>query len=839
VKIEHSTEVSFGDTGDVSVTMGFQESSPTAALHVAEDVFFKDEGGDIKDFLSRPRLVLSGDFTSTDTGTTFNSFNLMRWIQLNYADKLKGKYAMSFDVVFNIEVSADRFQQGRYIFAYMPTYYQNITGGGSAACTPGGRWYNNHRATLTQTTQLQHVEFDLNVDKSAQLRIPWRYINPFIEIGSTTDWSGASAPDYGVCFMAPYVPMAYGSGGSSTASFNVWMSLENVSFYGTANYQSNAEKEAESVGDGPISGPLTKITGVLSGVADVPFVGHYAKPASWVTDALARAAKHFGFSSPKIQSGISPMANMPNAYNANADVPRPVQSLALTINNGVTTDPRVSGAKIDEMSIDYLKGIFAYKGTYNLSTSNSVNDTLMAIPVSPIRPKLSSTITDSVGPVSYVLNHHGPLGYIATRFRFWRGGIKYRIKIAKTEFHTGKLLIAWAPYDPLVQTDGGIPTVDSSYYSYRHIVDLSMGNEFEFTVPYMSPRPWKDVYAVENGGWSTNPQTIANARFANTDWINGNVRVLVLEKLKCPSACNPTISFVLEMAGAEDFQFSSPMANTLYDNGVSYQPGQIGWISYFQSNKENSVIANFSFGGHSSLRDSQSVRVCEIAGGEKIDSLRKLMKRYTTCLVTPNGVTDQFLANAWSNMGLMQVNSTDVANNPHYADDFAFFGAMFTLFRGSVRYKVYCDANGTQSGSITRHQLEAVLVGATPGMRNTTTTIPAVYDVPSVFNVDSPASTGRAIVSIALSEALEFSIPYYARDYHYAVQAMYQLESKTGPTVTVAAPGTIGVPTTSALVKLHYPTAITLQKRFERSLGEDASFSYFVSCPPVYDPRDL
>ena len=282
------------------------------------------------------------------------------------------------------------------------------------------------------------------------------------------------------------------------------------------------------------------------------------------------------------------------------------------------------------------------------------------------------------------------------------------------------------------------------------------------------------------------------------------------------------------------------MATTVYKSGNSYAPGQVAWVATPQAGVETRSITNFCFGGHSSLGDKTNVKITEIAGGEKIDSLRKLMKRYTTAVITPNGAINNFVVNPWSGMGFMQTDATTVAINSTFNDDFAFFGAMFMLFRGSVRYKCYCDATGTQSNNIARQQIEAMLVTSTPGMRTTVNSIPAVYDVPTVFTLTSPANTSRALATIVLSDALEIAIPFYARDYHYGVQAMYNLEGKlsTDVVVPVALPGTIGYPATSAMVNILTQSAISLVKRFDRSLGEDASFSYFVSCPPLYNPRD-
>ena len=85
---------------------------------------------------------------------------------------------------------------------------------------------------------------------------------------------------------------------------------------------------------------------------------------------------------------------------------------------------------------------------------------------------------------------------------------------------------------------------------------------------------------------------------------------------------------------------------------------------------------------------------------------------------------------------------------------------------------------------------------------------------------------------------MEFSIPFYAKDHNYLVQGMFNNLEAVGTTASPSmAEAEIGSPSVGAYINILCPGTHTLRKRFDRSLGEDASFSYFVSCPPVYDGR--
>lgn len=815
-------ETSFGDTGGMSTTMGHTETEAKVTVPYDQGIHYNDEGGDIKDFLSRPKLLASYSIANTDTATTYTDINIHERVLVDYKPKLLGKYAMAYDIVLDVEVSADRFHSGRYIVYYIPSFYY-----GKLAIN---NWRVSHAATLTQITQLQHVEIDVAVDKSVRLTIPWRFINPFIELVQPSATGVFDRPDYGHIRMVPYYPLTFGSSGAPTATLNVWYSLKNVKFYGTADYQSGtADNELKSVGSGPISGPLSTITGVLRGAGQVPMIGKYAKPASWVTEALARTAKHFGFSSPAIQSGVTPFYNAPLSYTALTDVPRPVQTLAATVSNAVSVDPKHSGAKIDEMSIDYLKGIYAYKSTQAWTTTDARDTVLFNVPVNPLQPLNSTVITASGGGTS-TLYHHNPAGYIASRFKRWRGSMKYRLKLVKTEFHTGKILVCWHPNNAAVQQDVPPPSVDNTYYRYRQVIDISRGNEFEFVVPYISTRPWKNVL----------PQTWDAGGYGTADYANGYFSVLVLDQLRAPDTVAQSIQFLLEVAGGEDFKLSGPYAAPVVSTDAFAFQNKPAYCftAVYQAVPENQVITSYSFGEHPPMGDSTTIDVSLVAGGEQIDSLRKLLKRYTTCFISqPTASVTHFALTMQTLPYISQVSASDyVANylayNAQYQDDFAYFGQLFAFFRGSLRFRVNFDPTGPGTGSVARQQhlvtindyLAVGLTQVSPGVSPVTS--PAVITT-------SPDAASKAFAVSSLSESLEFSIPYYSSDHNIAVQTTSNTIAG-GPTISSAKPGAM---CTMANYRILSPTALTLTTRFERSIGEDASFAYFVSCPPVLDPR--
>ncbi|APG78999.1 hypothetical protein 2 [Changjiang picorna-like virus 12] len=820
------SENSFGDTGGISISLGHTDVKPNAAQAQPTGHFYDDKGGSIEQFLSRPKLLAAYTLGATNTATTFPKVNILKKIIDDYRDKIVGKYCMAFDIEFTIEVSATRFQQGRYMFCYLPSFYFN--GGTGTDDTTLSSWKVSHAATLTQCTQLQHVEFDLNVDKAVTLTIPFRYFNPFMEIIYTPGASNTpTIPDYGIVFLRPYVPLSVGAGGTANADVNIWYSLKNVKFYGTANYQSAADQEAKSVGDGPISGPLGVVTKTLNGLSDVPFIGHYARPASWVSEALGRVAKHFGFSSPTIQNGVTPLYNMPYGYGANTDVPRPVQSLSYTTSNSVTESSEVTGSKVDEMSIKYLAGIYAYKTGFDWGTGLLRNALLFETAVNPLLPYSTTTILNVLPETVY---HHNPAGYIASRFKFWRGTIKYKLKLVKTEFHTGKLLVCWHPGNESIFNHTAPPDVGASYYRYRQVIDISVGNEFEFSVPYMSPRNWKNVVPV-------NPTSSGNT---NADFANGFFSILVLDTLKAPENVNQTIRLLLEVAGGEDFAVMGATPTSFYaESETGHNAPRFVYAGEYQSATqmpaENSTLVSYSFGSHLPMERDKNISACQVSGGEYIETLRKVLKRYTRAFRTPASGTNVYhLFGPFSAPHFYAPGAATAIVQAEDQDDFAYYGQMFCFYRGSTRFRIAFAADSPGSANLNRHQHRVALCDLnTTGQVSLFNGGAAVAGTTCVYpGLDSAAVT-YAVSS--LTEAVEVSLPYATADANVLVQ-----------TLSVPGNGIYGIwlnsasPGTCAYMGIHkslVPSTITLATTFDRAIGDDASFSYFVSCPPVNDDR--
>lgn len=560
----------------------------------------QDGAKDIKDFLLKPTLLAGGQLTTTDSGN-FQVRPMPEYLLNNarIAAKLAGVAMIRCDIVFTLQVNAQRFQQGRYILAWLPT------GGISATSSGAAAWYRAHAVNTTTVTQLPHVEIDLATQTTAILRVPYSSIFPYAAISTST----AGQTTLGWSFLRPYSPLQAGSG-TNSCSYMLFAHLENVELAGNIMPQSGRVKfrsahsivsrEVEDSTPGSISailGVLSRGTGIM---ASVPVLGPIMRNVSWTTDYLAQGAKYFGFSKPIVLDKPTRVGRVSFPYSATADGPTLAQPLSLLTDNEVPLHDGVARTALDEMSIDFIKQQYAYMMTFSWSVTDNVGT------IFPFEHNPSAYITN-LGVNGSVPT---PIALLSFYFKFWRGGMKFKFKFVKTEFHSGRLIFAYAPY---IRGLNPNPSIDTSTFLVREIVDIRTTSEVEFCVPYVNP----DLY-LPFGFDNANP-------LENTA---GTLYVIVGDALVAPDTVSDSIPIILEVCGAPDFEVSVPVAASMTPMiPFATQSGTLRDLSVPRATRFQSQAGYVKHECVILGSDSQDMSASAIAIGEKPTSFRQLIKR--------------------------------------------------------------------------------------------------------------------------------------------------------------------------------------------------------------------
>lgn len=597
------------------------------------------------DYLSRPSVITSGSFTSSDSGVLYYTSVASVMNSLKSA-RLSNQQAIKFDLKFTLQVNADRFQCGRYILGILP-----MAGGAPGGGNPNAAWYAMHMANLTTITQLPHVEIDLSKQTHATINYPFTYIAPALEFSAASPAFGC---EYARVFIMPYSALVPGTGGS-TADYTLWGSFENVELFSTTINQMGdiSTKEAKAQNIGPISGPLAKFSVATGILGEIPLLGPYAQSVSWISDIMSRSAKAMGWSKPLNQEAPSRMIRQVLPFSAVSDVSDNGRPLGVMSTNSVVADPQIGNPKFDEMSIDFIKSRWAYYATLNWPVSSTSGTNLLSYDMDP--SDFSTTWSKGFAMT--------PVCFLASYFGYWRGGLKFRFKIVKTEFHRGRLLIAFSPSS--INKTSSTFTYGNTELVFREIVDISTTSEFEICVPYMIPRAW-----------------LASGQSM------GRLMMFVENALTAPTSVANQVSIIVEVCGDDDFRVSCP---------IEYCPVDVYAPSTNQMADPYVATPCFKLGV-----SAPDVGVEAYTIGEEFTSLRQWIKRLDHLAVAagnPLGTSAiTHTVRGYSHWCDTQAATTAGAiNRPEMISNwFNVFAFFYQFNTGSVRIKMMSDVDTKQ-----------------------------------------------------------------------------------------------------------------------------------------------
>lgn len=744
---------------------------------------------EIKDFLAKPTILITGTLTSTDTVSTFTRFSSPTDALVAsslFRDKLKGFLGWRYTIVIRLVVNANRFQQGRYNLYYMPM-------GGSDIPNSNMPWANDHYSTLVQRTTLPHVELDLSCDTEATLRVPFNSALNYTPMYSTTNTTGLGTT--GLFGIYPYVRLSAVAGNLS-CGYTIYVSFEDVVLINAGLPQSGVitskrsksatEVEQSNANIGPLSSSLIRVRDAATLVGKIPLLSSYANSVSWFADIMASAAKIFGWRKPIVLSPSLRITQNYLPYSANTDGPDMSFPLSLSYENQVGMATGFSGTNIDEMDFSYLCTIPVWRQTVTWDTSQVSGTVLDSTYVGPMSEFYSTTVN------SQVFYHYSPLQFIGAHFMNWRGSMVYRFKLVKTEFHSGRLLIV---FNPIMQTTTiNLTNINDTAYLHRQIIDIRETSEFTFVVPYMSEAPYASLVDAAN---------------------TGIISVYVMEPLVAPATVSTSISIICESCGGSDTEFAVPRtANLAYYSGITPQSGVP-----IKEGSDVCRIAESYIGASAPFFDSH-VNALHCVG-EKITSLRSLIKLPQTLIPTvaptpanylhvlPFGISSGFVSG---------VTNTVPTIVPDFYSNFA---SCYVYSRGGVRLK-YLD-----NVAVTATQVRAVaLVTHQPTVSAINSNL-AIYSATTLGgDTFLGRRTGMPTVYYKPGYSGEVQVPQYGR-YH----------SRVNEDAVVNVGSTYQTGNTSLVPRVYVTTTTqppaTVDSTVLRAGADDLNFGGFLSVPPM------
>ncbi len=426
------------------------------------------------------------------------------------------------------------------------------------------------------------------------------------------------------------------------------------------------KSEASSTASKPVSSIAKKISTIAFKLSSFPIIGDIASKVAPVSTAIADVAEAIGLDKPTYQAShqlnklelTSDLAGVKGT-----DVSQP---LGADPNNLVTNDPSVFAEKRNyNLFSNYklLPALILFNGFDSTALQNAI---VFQIPVTP------AYVSPSFLADNYPLV---PSVNLASMFRYWRGGMKYRFTFVCSKFISARVRIEWYPDPSAVGslTNSNIGDIVSL------TVDINGDTECCFSIPYLRELMYLPVADPFNASQSS-----------SSFWYGGSNGVIVLRVVAPPVVSNSVADTEIDVnvwsSCAEDTEFARP---------TNF------WKSYTYSTVSN--VPPMSNEPHAQMAETQSSardmfskvfkplapstfsRVANVLQGENISSFTEYGHRYSI-VHRETTAAGSFTFTQYQAF----IDSFGATEGDAYYNRLV---NMFQFHRGNIRYRVLDEDN--------------------------------------------------------------------------------------------------------------------------------------------------
>lgn len=356
---------------------------------------------------------------------------------------------------------------------------------------------------------------------------------------------------------------------------------------------------------------------------------------------------------------------------------------------------------------------------------------------------------------------------IAGLTQYWRGSLRYHLRIVASGFHSGRLLITWDPHFPAVTAN-----LQARSNCMSMVVDIQQSTDVYFTIPYMRPSAWLPV--------ATNAATPVTS----LDNFNGRITITVLNALATPSGATTAVDMVLWAYGSHDLEFAMPRTEAF---GTANVPATF----MLEEQCSDAPIGDKKFGN---ITGSFSVPGGMVMG-ERLTSITDLIKKMALAdRPAITGPTANTFAFSLYRAGV------SIGTYPRAKSHLYFLRELFVAMKGALRYAAVLYQDETRSFPLGEYQVgiapianEATANGQHFGALVVRSSTPnAILQVPfyypDVFASTRPGAAitlDRAGPAVTVSSSLNNTYPtfwYGAGDdfsYSYLVPPPFDVDLRT------------------------------------------------------------
>jgi hypothetical protein len=500
-----------------------QMATPYDMGRFMDNTFSIDEDATAKlgEYLSRPVKIASWNWTEglpfSQSSDPWTSFFTNQFIsrKLDFYSRIRCNLKLKF------VLNSSPFYYGA-IYVYYQPMNQGVT-------------YST-AADLIPISQLPGVWLEPQKMTSVEMTLPFLWTGSWLNVSKATDVAGMGqirAIDFSGLRSANGV-----TGTDITISVFAW--AEEVTLAGPTYGESLQGDEYEK--EGTVSGPASTVGNIAAMLSTAPIIGPFAMATSIGANAVASIAKIFGYSNPPMIDDVMPY--QPKSFHAfaNTETRMPIDRLCIDPKNEVTIDNSI--VNVDPKDSLTFENTVLRESFYGRKLINSTyvpGDVVFTTLVSPGQHN-----TELVGANN--IKTMVPCAYFGEMFNLWRGTMKYKIKIVKSQYHRGRIAVSWDPEYNIMLA----PDPETSVFT--KIIDLEYEDEVIIEVPFKAKTPYLKFRSERLSNENKTPDLTLNSLYHN-----GILSVRVLNVITGPAA-DPEIELLFFSNPGKDFRFAMPKA---------------------------------------------------------------------------------------------------------------------------------------------------------------------------------------------------------------------------------------------------------------------------------------
>lgn len=494
----------------------------------------------IQDVAMRPILIYSFAWdVSREVAETFDPWTLF-FTNKRVINRIANFKLLRTNLKLTFQINGNPFYYGRMLASYVPLPTVDV--------------YSVSREGVIQDrieeSQRMHLYLDPTTSTGGEMSLPFLYPKNAIEI-TRGEWNRL-----GRVTLSTLSPLLHANKSSQPVTISVWASADGVDVdqltslnpleieaqSGEGDKSELPRKSGDEYFDGPISKPASALAKMAGMLAKAPVIGPYARATEIGASAIGNVAKIFGYSKPRVITQSHFVNTTSNAHAQNIDGESISETLALTLKQETTIDPRTMNApKEDEMSLIHLAQKECFLTKFEWKETDPPQKLLFNVQVSP-------TLYDTYNVANPIEVHMTPMCWVSTPFEFWRGSIEFRFQVVCSKYHKGRIRLL---YDPNYQAS-------NEYNVNRQIVvDLDSSCDFSMKVGWGQSKPYLPITHIDDGviPFSTAPIGAA------VD--NGILSVFVVNELTTPSDDPNDVEVLVFAKACEDFSVNVPYQDTI------------------------------------------------------------------------------------------------------------------------------------------------------------------------------------------------------------------------------------------------------------------------------------